>query len=218
MACIANMFYATTQTTELPIIYMPRLWDADQDIWLTFVDLNCQKCHRSNLNTVGVPHGGVDNRKGLYIFVWIALKPEKKKSISSSTPFGALSLKFVTHHALIPTNSRQLHLKPVTLSRDLLFFMSTHIISWHYKFVVVNFDARTQASDIHIRIEMRQSVLKCLPLLNAGFEPRVSGTESLRYSHTGQATWAFCVHGFSKTQKKSCGQADILQVLCVLSA
>ena len=39
--------------------------DCEMLIWLTFVDLNCQKCHRSNLNTVGVHHGGVDNRKGV---------------------------------------------------------------------------------------------------------------------------------------------------------
>ena len=112
MACIANMVYATTQTTELPITYMPRL--------LTFVDLNCQKCHRPNLNTVGVPHGGVDNRKGVDNCT-NCIKAWKKKSFSSSTPFGALSLKFVTRHALIPPISRQLHLKPVTLSRDSFF-------------------------------------------------------------------------------------------------
>ena len=49
---------------------------------------------------------------------------------------------------------------------------------WHlalalYMFVVVNFDALAQASDI--RIERR---LSYLPLLNAGFEPKVSDTYS----------------------------------------
>ena len=35
-------------------------------------------------------------------------------------------------------------------------------------------------------------------------------------SLSGQATKAFCVHGFSSTQKKICGQTTILQVFCVL--
>ena len=33
---------------------------------------------------------------------------------------------------------------------------------------------------------------------------------------SGQATRAYCMHGFSSTQKKFCGQTDILQALCVL--
>ena len=43
---------------------------------------------------------------------------------------------------------------------------------WRYTcFVVVNFDALAQASDIRIETS-------CFPLLNAGFEPRVSNTKS----------------------------------------
>ena len=42
-----------------------------------------------------------------------------------------------------------------------------------YTFVVVNFDALVQASDIQIKKET-----SCLPLLNAGFEPWVSDTKS----------------------------------------
>ena len=51
---------------------------------------------------------------------------------------------------------------------------TVHTYIHTYIFVVVNFDALAQASDI--QIERRQV---CVPLLNAGFEPGVPDTKLL---------------------------------------
>ena len=63
---------------------------------------------------------------------------------------------------------------------------------------------------------MRQAVLKCLPLLNAGFEPRVSGTESLRYSHTfpGRLRGLFACMDFP-TRRKNLADRPIFYKFCV---
>ena len=60
---------------------------------------------------------------------------------------------------------------------SIYIYIHTYILHSYihtYMFVVVNFDALAQASDIQIRKET-----SCVPLLNAGFEPGAPDTNSV---------------------------------------